>query len=68
MLTKHAKTIHSKFVDEVKHLWDSLCNFLLQLIHNFEDIVVAKHSLHPDDNLSHYQKDIFLYLDIYSFE
>lgn len=68
MLTEHAKTVHANFIDEIKHLGDSLCNFLLQLVHNFKDVVVAEHSLHSNDDFSHNQKDIFLDLDIYSFE
>ena len=68
MLTEHAKTVHAKFINEIKHLGDSLCNFLLKLVHDFKDIIITKHSIHPDDNLSHYQEDIFFYLDINSFE
>jgi hypothetical protein len=68
MLTEHAKTIHSKFVNEVQDFRDGFGDFLLELSDYFENIVVAKNCVHSDDDLSHDDKYIFLYLAIDSHE
>lgn len=53
MLAEHAKTVHPMFVDYIKYLRYGLSNFLLKLIHDFENIIISKDSIHPYNNLSH---------------
>lgn len=64
MLAEHAETVHSEFVDEKQNFRDIFCNFLLQFSNNFDDIVIAKHGIHSDDDFPHDDKDVFLYLNV----
>jgi len=68
MLTEHAKAVHTKLIDKIKYLWHSLRNFLLKLIDDFDDVVVSKDCVHPYDNLSHDQENIFFYFNVNYFE
>ena len=68
MLTEHTKAVHAQLVDMIKNLGRWLCYFFLEFSNDFEDVIVAKDSVHSDDDLSHDNKHIFLYLQIYSFK
>jgi hypothetical protein len=64
MLTEHAEAVHSKIVNQIKHFWDSLCDFLLKLANNFENVVVSKNGIHSNDNLPHDNENIFLNFNV----
>ena len=64
MLTEHAETVHTKFIDQEKNFWYILGNSLLKLCDNFEDVVISKDGIHSNDNFPHDYKDVSLNLNI----